>query len=247
MKKYFLIILSICILTATLRSSAFGQTTSPTSAVTQQQIDELKTKIASKVAELKLVEKRGVLGIVTDTSDTQITLTNFNGDIKNIDVDELTKFYSANKSFGISDVKVGQTLGVLGLYNKDSRRILAREVNDVAPISQIKIGIITNLDQENYEVSISEKNAKKYIFEIEDTTKTFIYTKGTLSKSGFSKLSENQTIIAEGIADKQNKNKFITSRIIALPNIEYSLPQTTPNDSIIPATGSGIKFDKNNK
>ena len=79
----------------------------------------------------KLVEKRGIIGTVTDSSDTQITVTDIAGNIRFVDVDELTKFYSSDsKTFGISDIKNGMTIGVLGLYNKQSRRILAREVND---------------------------------------------------------------------------------------------------------------------
>jgi len=105
-------------------------TPTPTTESLETQINDLKDKIASRVAELKLVEKKGIIGTVTDSSDTQITLSDLSTNIRFVDVDELTKFSSSlSKSFGISDVEKGQTLGVLGLYNKQSRRILAREVN----------------------------------------------------------------------------------------------------------------------
>src|SRR3989344_7962603 len=109
----------------------FNQTESLTpiqSGLTQQQINALTNKIASRVAQLKLVEKRGVIGKVTDVSNTQITLSDMSGNTRFVDVDEFTKFKSDSKSFGISDIEKGQKIGALGLYNKQSRRILARFV-----------------------------------------------------------------------------------------------------------------------
>jgi len=244
MKNIFLFVLLI-ILTLSFNGLSFAQSkaATPTSSVTQQQIDELKSKIASKVAELKLVEKRGVLGTVTSLSDTQITLTDVNTNIKNIDVDELTKFYSSTESFGISDIKKGQTLGVLGLYNKESRRILAREVNDLPAPQKIVLGIISNIDKDNYEITITKENGSKYIFEIQDLTKTLSFTSNALSKSGFSKIQNLQAVIATGITDKQAPSKILASRIILLPDINLSTRIIiTLEPTIIPSTGSGIKL-----
>src|SRR5258708_2265324 len=54
-----------------------------------KEIDQLKEKIASHVAELNLVEKRGVLGTVTDSSNNQVTLTDISGNTQFVDVDEI--------------------------------------------------------------------------------------------------------------------------------------------------------------
>jgi hypothetical protein len=244
MKNIFIFILTVfCIISINSLSFAQSKSTNPTSSVTQQQIDELKSKIASKVAELNLVEKRGVLGTVTDSSGTQITLTDVNGDIKNIDVDELTKFYSNTVSFGISDIKKGQTLGILGLFNKESRRLLAREINDIAPPQNIILGIISNIDRNNYEITITKENGKKYIFEIQDTTKTFSFISDALLKTGFSKMQSSQTAIAMGLTDKQSPGKILASRIILLPEIALTSKIITPTQrTIIPSTSSGLKL-----
>lgn len=224
MKKILILFISIILLTISSNQLALGQnkTATPTSTISQLQIDELKNKIASKVAELKLVEKRGVLGTVTDISDTQITLTDYEKNLKIIDVDELTKFYSDDDSFGISDIKKGHTIGVLGLYNKDSRRILAREINDVEAPQKIILGIITNIDKDNYELSILDKTNAKTVVIIEDTTKTFAFTNDELSKSGFSKIKENETAVIAGIKDKENPSKLLGTRIILLPDISLT-------------------------
>ena len=126
MKKLLIFLFLVALITiyspislAVVTKATPTKTPTPTEGSLQQQVNELKSKIASKVAELNLVEKKGIYGIVTDTSDTQITLKDLNGKTKFADVDELTKFSSSNNdSFGISDVKKGMTLGILGLYNK---------------------------------------------------------------------------------------------------------------------------------
>ena len=77
---------------------------------------------------------------------------------------------------------------MLGLYNKDSRRILAREVNDIATPQKIVIGVISNIDKENYEITLTNEKGNKVVFEIQDITKTLSFSEDTLSKSGFSKI-----------------------------------------------------------
>lgn len=229
----------------------FGQTAfaaTPTASNTnlQQQVDDLKNKIASKVAELKLVERRGIIGAVTDSSDTQITLSDVNGNTRFVDVDELTKFVSSDsKSFGISDVKTGMTVGVLGLYNKQSRRILAREVSELSAPPKIIFGGIGAIDKENFEITVVKENGQKEVLEVENITKTYSYSNNTLSKSGFSKLEETQTIIATGVLDKQDPNKILATRIIILLEIDIAgrinLGEAI-NPTIPPSTGSGNKL-----
>lgn len=246
LSNIIIFLIFIAILIVSLKSATAAVALTPTNTDIQQQIDELKDKIASKVAELKLVEKRGIMAFVTDTSDTQITLTDLKGDTRFVDVDELTKFFSSSfKSFGISDIKKNMTLGVLGLYNKQSRRILAREVNEIPAPSKVIFGGIGAIDSKNFEITVVKENKQKVIVEIEDLTKSFTYSLGTLNKSGFSKMQKLQTILVIGFPDKQDQNKILAERLIIFTdidvssriNLEASLIPTIP-----PSTGSGVKL-----
>lgn len=223
---------------------AFAAVT-PTDSIPQAQVDELKTKIASKVATLKLVEKRGIVGTVTDSSDTQITLTDVSGNTRLVDVDEITKFSSPNSdTFGISDVRKGTLLGILGIYNKDSKRILARRVSSLSPYPKIIFGGVSNVDSKKFEITVIKKDQQKIIAEVEDITKTYIYAGDSLQKSGFSKIAEKNTVIIIGFSDKQDADKILASRIIVLPNIDVSsrINFSAPTNDAIPSTGSGLKL-----
>ncbi|MGH7246181.1 MAG: hypothetical protein ACREGI_04580 [Candidatus Levyibacteriota bacterium] len=228
---------------------------SPTASADQnainQQIDNLKERIASRVAQLNLVEKRGTIGTVTDTSDTQISLTDVNGNTVFIDVDELTKFSSpsAKGSFGISDITKGSTVGVLGLYNKESRRILARFV-DVLVLPKMLSGTIVSIDKTNYYITLQNEQSDSYTIEVEDITKTSSYTKdGGVVKSGFSKVQVGQRIYAVGFTDVKDKTKIIASRIILFPDLTANPNiRVVPTDALMqqtqvtPSTGSGKKL-----
>jgi hypothetical protein len=215
---------------------AKAQTSTPT--VNQA----LLNAIASKTAQLNLVEKRGIIGVVTDSSDTQITLTDLNGNIRFIDVDELTKFNSSStKSYGISDVTKGAIIGVIGLFNKDSRRILARSVDQIASLPKFIQGAVGSVDRANFQITVVTLQNKKVVIDVTDITKTYSYTANSTDfvKSGFSKITAGQNIIIIGFAETSG-SAISAGRIIIFPDIP---PAPGINvQEIIPSTGSGMKL-----
>lgn len=244
-KNLIFIFAGICLLTFLPLSYAAEPTPTPTPENLQQQINLLQQQVASKVAQLNLVEKKGILGTVSESSDTQITLTDLNGNTRFIDVDELTKFSSpTTNNIGISDIKKGMLIGVLGLYNKDSKRILARDISVQTPLPTIIYGVAGIIDKNNYEITVLAKNGRKTIIEIQDITKTFSYS-DSLIRSGFSKISQNETLIATGFPDKTDPGKILASNIILLPGISLaSSIDLTPllSPTVQPSTGSGVKL-----
>ncbi len=244
MKKTFVLLLIIICLIFTGANvyAAVTPSPSPTPTVNQQLLDE----IASKTAQLNLVEKKGIVGKVSDVSDTQITLTDISGNTRFIDVDELTKFYSSSsKSFGISDITKGDNLGILGLYNKQTRRILARKVDLIDQSPQVIYGAVGSIDKTNYELTVVKETGQKIIAEVQSITKTYSYSSENLVKSGFSKIVAPETLIIIGLPDKQDPSKILATRIVLFPDVQINPDislsiQNSP--SIVPSTGSGTKL-----
>jgi hypothetical protein len=256
MKKYFLII-SFTILFLLAKQQVLAITTTPTPQPSEEpvsekfteQINNLKEKIASRVAELRLVEKRGIIGTVTDVSGTQITLLDINKQIRIIDVDELTKFSSVDEDddeFGISDIKKGDIISIIGLYNKDSRRLLARFIETT--ITPIFIsGTISAIDEDEFTVTVKTVENKDFIVDIEKTTKTAEYLKEDgLTKSGFSNMELGKRIYVVGYVSKTDKNRISATRITLLSDLPTNpvinvtiIPQPTDTQvtpSITPKT-----------
>jgi hypothetical protein len=249
MKK--IIVLALCLLiTASVAASQVEAltTTTPTvapSPTTNQsvsqaldnQIKQLKDKVASRVAQLNLVEKKAIIGKVSDVASNQITMTDLQGKTRFIDVDEITKFSSpASKTFGLSDLKKGTTVSVLGTYNKDSGRILARFIN-AATIPVFITGAVSNIDKVNYYLTVTTEDQKQVKLNIESTSKINVSSDQGITRYGFSKVTIGDRAFAIGYPDKTDPTLINASRVIDLitlpkdPKIMVAAPSslTTPS------------------
>jgi hypothetical protein len=213
-------------------------------------LNQLKDKIASKVAQLHLVQRKGAIGTITSVSGTQITIEDIHGGESILDVDELTKFSSpsAKSAFGISDLTKGSIIDVLGLYNKQSKHILARFI-DVVTLPRYLDGMTASVDPDNFVLTVISENGTLTPVEIENVTKTFTYTKEEgLQKSGFSKIERGKHIVVTGYSNIQNKRTIIATRIIVFPQLPANpriiIPQQAidPDTETVPSTGSGTKL-----
>lgn len=185
------------------------------------QINDLKNKIASRVAELNLVDKRGIIGTVQEVKNTQITITDPQEQTRIIDVDAITKFSSssAKSSFGISDITKGTTISVIGLYNKQSRRILARFVESTT-VPQFVSGTITDVNKPDFSFTVTDADGKKKIIDVENFTKTNTYTKDDeMVKTGFSKMTAGTRAVVTGYPSKTDTDRLTGLRILLLPEV----------------------------
>ncbi|GIW61863.1 MAG: hypothetical protein KatS3mg089_0715 [Patescibacteria group bacterium] len=209
------------------------------------QINKLKEKIATRVAQLKLVEKRGIVGTVQEINGMVITLSDVNNKIRIVDVDEITKFSSNSKeSFGISDIKRGDKLSVIGLYNKDSQRILARFITKTT-IPVFISGTLSNRNNEDFTITVVTGDLKRYLVDIEKVTKTNVFTGDQTERSGFSKLSVGERIVVIGYPHINERNRIVATRVIHFPtlpkNPKIVIPENS-SDETVPSTGSGKKL-----
>ena len=217
MKKLFILLAFLFIL---LPSTGFAQTENDDVTETTKKttnIDQIKDKVASRVAELKLVEKRGIVGIVESVKGNQIRITDLNENTRIIDVDELTKFSSSdNNNFDLSDISKGSKISAIGLYNKESERLLARFVNEIS-IPEFISGVINNINDDDFTINLTTQKGKKYILDIEKTTKSYLLTNGDLETAGFSDYQSQQNAIIIGFKDPKDENKLSVSKIVILP------------------------------
>lgn len=241
MKKIYVLLIA-CYLLLTPIVGAASPNPDPVKDVLEEQVSDLKDKIASRVAELNLVEKRGIIGTVTDVTGTQVTLSDLKSDTRFVDVDELTKFSGEDPSFGFSDIKKGMSLSVIGLYNKQSRRILARVVEEKSVI-KIVHGFVSTIDTENFVINITSSDNEQITIDVETTTKTYSYDteEKDILRSGFSKIKEGQSIFVVGSEDREEKDRIDADRVIVFPNVIKG-PAVNLSPSITPSTGSGKKL-----
>mgnify|MGYP001791461611 CR=1 FL=1 len=208
------------------------------------QINQLKDKIASRVSELNLVEKRGIIGTVTDTTSSKITIVDNTNTTKQVDVDEITKFSSSTTkgTFGLSDITKGTKVSVLGLYNKQTKKILARFVRtSVDPV--FITGAISETDPKNIMLTLKNADNKAIKIDVVPSTKILSYSKdAAASKVLFLGLSIGDRVVVIGYPDKKDSNLVVATRIVILPDlpkdpkidITIPSPTATPTTAVLP-------------
>lgn len=227
----------LLLLPAPVHAAIPTATPSASSKSVDKEINDLKDRIASKVAELRLVERRGISGKTTEVTNSQITLMDGLGNTRFIDVDELTKFSSpsAKETFGISDITKGTTLGVLGLYNKQSQRLLARFVNVlIAP--RVLHGAVESVNSANFTFRLVTSENNQQTVDVEKVTKTMSFSQDTgVVKAGFSKIKVGERVMVVGYVDAKNPTLISATRIILFPDIPKN-PKIKLSEEIPPTT-----------
>lgn len=233
MKRYLqLLFLSVFILSSVV--SAYAQTptatssAAPTEEENQEQIERIKDIVASRVAELKLVEKRGVLGTAESTKSTQIVLIDGKNSKRIIDIDEITEFNDPdNENFGISDVKNGDALGIIGLLNKGTDHILARFVNKIDSVPTRIEGVIKDVDRRNFIVTVVDAAGKEQKTDIDTSTKINVFDDtDSFVKSGFSKIKVGERVFISGFIDTKDKTLLNAKRFIHFVSLPPSRNMT---------------------
>lgn len=196
----------------------------PKDSADLEKIQKIKDIVASKVAELNLVEKRGIIGTIREITGMKITVTDVKGNTRQIDVDELTKFNLSSKTTsGISDLVKGTTYSFIGLHNKDTQRLLARKVGTTSTIPVFFEGAIKELNEDDFQITIVNEKGESRKVDIQSSTKTSLAaTDGDLAKSGFSKLEVNQRVLAIGFPDKKDKDLVSATRLIHFEDVPPS-------------------------
>jgi len=241
------------ILLLILPNTVIAQETTPTTAPSGNQIPEndkeieqvqrIKDIVASKVAELNLVEKKGIIGTVKESSNTKLTVEDTNGENIDIDVDELTKFDFEDDDFGISDLESDVVYSFVGLYNRDTDRLLARFISQPDSIPVHLDGAISDINEDDFQIEVISLDGKKTLVDIEKSTNTMIVNDGgELEESGFSELSNNQRVIVIGF--ETDDNTISATRVIHFVNIPPSAELLSKlEDETNVATGSGNKLE----
>lgn len=221
--------------------STIKKSASPSAEI--DRIEKIKEMVASRVAELKLVEKRGFIGVVKEISNTQLTLEDKKGNKRLVDIDELSKFNDpGSKTFGISDVKKGDTLVCLGLYNKDNKRLLARFINKAKTSPKQIEGVIVNKNKTDFILDVATEDGKTFQVEVETSTKIQSYQKEEgLKKAGFSKITTGQRILATGFFDLKKTTQLNADRILYFIDIPGSEKMKNNQTNSEQPTPTGIK------
>ena len=249
MKKviFCLIILHLAVtpvLSQTRVSSPSGEqesspTAKPTTALNplEEKILGLKERIATKVAQLKLLKKKILIGKISTINESLLTLATKDGD-RRVETDEDTTITQIagdkRRNINFSELKKDQSVVVSGNYIQEGDILTAKAIfAKETPI--VILGKVEGVSIKEGTITLTRSvDNQTIVFDIEIFTKINTVDKtNKITKIGLSKIPVgNTTLVVTTTTTKGEVITYTANRILVFPQLVPSPP--TPSPTIYP-------------
>lgn len=220
---------SIMLLMSTLTTVVFAATPS----ATNQKIEDLKDRLATKVAELRQTSRKAIYGTVKSTSITSFVVETKTKDVKIELMDEIKVIqYLKGKRTTLTtdDIAKGDLVAVFGEHDATLDLLKAAVVVIQAPSPEHISGTVTARNDQEFTLTINTPQNQTYTIDIEKATKTLGWdrVKKEIVKSGFSKIASGATVHVVGLLLPKQDHRLSADRILNLNNPQESSTSATP-------------------
>jgi len=197
-------------------------TKTATSSATNQKIEDLKERLATKVAELQQSQRQAIYGTVKTVSISTLTVETEKKDIKIELTDDLKVFQNLKgkrTELKGEDIAKGDVVTMFGNYDTaievlKAKVIFIQSQTDV----QFVIGTIKETSKKDYTITVEQKNGKSMLIDFETTTKTSVWNNNAVEKGGFSKLIVGDMVMIAGTPVPKKENRISALRITTFGN-----------------------------
>ncbi len=205
----------------------------PTDSTKNKQIEDLKSRLATKVAELRQTTKRAFFGTVKSKTVSTITIETKTKDLKmelTDDIKIMQYIKGAKTTLTHEDLEKGDIVTVFGDYDAtldllNATYIFVETTNETVRTS----GTITAMDEKAFTFKLSAADGAIYTINYEKTTKGTRWTKdGDFEKIGFSSLNEGETIFLVATKVPKKEEELSGIRVLSLGNLTGAKATPTP-------------------
>jgi len=224
-KNCFIVSLLYCLLASSIvMAQTPSKMASSTPTVVDNDIQQLKDKIANKVSEIRKLNNKAVSGFVLNIDGNGMKIDN-NGETNQVKFDDtLTKAFrvlgTTKKEIKTSDIVKKDYVIVSGVVTDN---IVTANVVLIDENFLVDSGKITEIDKENYNIKVLASDKNTYSLDIETSTKQFMVNIKTLLNEviGFTKLKEGDTVhfVVKKTGEEKNNN-YSAYKILVIPQ-EY--------------------------
>lgn len=238
-QNFIFIALVILLIVPTVRAQEATPTARPeiAQATGSANLDDLKARLATKVAELRTVVKRAMYGTVKSVSVTSATVETKTKDIKIELTDDVmvSQMISGKRTtIPIENLEAKDTVTVFGTYDETLDLLKAQYIfiENAAIVSRVA-GVVADVDTEGFVLTVITREGRTVLIDIEKSTKTTAWTKsGGVVKGGFSKIVVGDTIHVIGKPVAKKENQLNATRILDLGNLTGAA--VTPTATLTP-------------
>jgi len=227
---------------------AASPTSTPSSTLSEapktNKIEDLKERLATKVAELRQTQKKAIVGTVKAVSISTVTVETKTSDLKIELTDSISVFQKIKgkrTELTTEDLAKDDYVVVFGDYDTGLDLLKAKiiVIQDLLP-ERIS-GVVTAIDKKEFTVTVDIGEGKIYTVDIEKTTATYTFDKENgVVKGGFSKLEAGSVVHVVGTLVPKKENRISALRLLDMGNLTGAAPTPTPTLTSTPtATASG--------
>lgn len=216
-----------------LTGGVFAATASPSASPTGKaaQIEDLKERLATKVAELRHSQKKAVYGLVKAVTVSTVTVETPTKDLK-IDIpDELSVYQTISgkrTKLATSDIEKDDLVTVFGDHDTTLDLLTARVVIIQSSAPSRVSGTVSAIDKSDFTLTLNTAQGESYIIDIETNTRTQMWTNGSLEKGGFSKINVGDVVHVVGTPVKNEDTRISARRIVDLGNLREATETPAP-------------------
>lgn len=235
MKKIGIIVMSLLFCAGVVSAAsptpkqATGSATTPPAKLNA--IDDLKERLATKVAELRTSQKKAIAGTVKSVTVSTVTVETTTNEVKielTDDIKVIQTIKGKRTTLSTGDLAKGDSVVVFGDYDSSLDLLKAKVIVIQSALPKFVSGVITKIDKEEYTVTIQSPDETSSVIDIEKYTVVYGYTKDAgMSKSGFTKLALGETIAVAGTPNAKIEKRMSALRIISIGNLTGATPTPT--------------------
>lgn len=196
-------------------------------------VQELKERVATRVAQMKLLGKRAIWGEIKSITGNTLVISTKRGE-RVVETNEETKFWQITRgkraAIKFSDLAIGEKVHVLGLLNKETETLSAKII--IVRTHPINFqGKVKEVDVKGGTITVENlKQEKTWVVDVEATTKIFVWKKGEgLVKSGLSKIEIGDRVHVLATSTKEGES-VSALRILVLPGLATGITGEKPTE-----------------
>lgn len=203
----------------------------------RDKVDDLKERIATKVAELRQTQKRAIAGSVTETSVSTISIETPTKEVKIELTDDILVYQMIRQrrtKLTIDDVDRGDFVVVFGDHDATLGILEAKLIYIQATPPERISGTVTDVDDGAFTFTVAAGGNRSVVVDFEKISLLNAWTKESgITKAGFSKIAVGDSIHVLGSAVAKKENRLNATRILDLGNLTAS-PTAAPEPSPSP-------------
>lgn len=228
-------IFSLVILTSVIGVSPVHAATIATPTATPKEspdLEALKDRLATKVAELRDIVRRAISGTVKSVSVSSATIETKTKDVKIELADDITvtQLISGKRTtLSVDDISKDDPITVFGSYDATLDLLKAKAIFiESTKVYEHFSGTVSEVDREGFTIVVQTSEGRSMTVDIEKATKTNTWNQTNgIAKGGFSKILVGDTVHLVGSLVPKKENRISALRILDIGNLSGTAPTAT--------------------